>query len=71
MEGKVKFFNDQKGWGFITDTSTGTEYYFHTSNTLDKVTGNDPVLFDIVEGKRGPKAINIKLSTNGNRETKG
>lgn len=60
MEGKVKFFDDQKGWGFITELETSKDFYFHVSSTQNKVIGEDKVQFEVVEGKKGPKAINIK-----------
>jgi len=58
--GKVKFFNISKGFGFIIADS-GQELFFHFTGTIDKVTGEDEVTFEIEEGKRGPKAINVKL----------
>jgi cold shock protein len=58
--GKVKFFNISKGFGFII-ADDGKELFFHFTGTIDKVTGDDLVTFEIEEGKRGPKAINIQL----------
>ena len=59
MKGKVKFWNDAKGWGFITGED-GIEYFAHFSGTLDKVQTNDEVEFDVEHGDRGPKAVNVK-----------
>ncbi len=59
--GRVKFFNTQKGFGFITDTMNPTmEYFFHISGTLDRVEKDDEVSFNLEKGKRGLKAINVK-----------
>jgi len=62
MEGKVKFFNETKGFGFIKETGTGKEYFVHISgvkeNTLRE---NDEVEFDLVEGKKGLNAVNVVL----------
>lgn len=61
MEGKVKFFNSSKGFGFIT-SEAGEDVFVHIS-ALDGLTINegDDVSFDIVDGKRGKAASNIKL----------
>ncbi|MBT4445632.1 cold-shock protein [archaeon] len=62
MEGKVKFFNDSKGFGFVT-ADDGNEYFVHISGVAEGVTlrENDHVSFDVVEGDRGPKAENVQL----------
>ncbi|HOW30396.1 MAG TPA: cold shock domain-containing protein [Bacteroidales bacterium] len=59
--GKVKFFNQQKGFGFIVDDETGTEVFVHVTGVTDRINDNDKVSFDIVEDRRGKKAINVKL----------
>lgn len=58
--GKVKFFNLQKGYGFIKDNNSEDELFFHFSNTLDKVQKDDEVAFDLEKGERGWKAVNVK-----------
>jgi len=58
--GKVKFYNEAKGFGFIIDDVDKSEYFFHFSNALDKVVTEDRVHFDLVEGKRGMNAVNVK-----------
>ena len=62
MEGKVKFFNDSKGFGFVT-ADDGNEYFVHISGVAEGVTlrENDHVSFDVVEGDRGTKAENVQL----------
>lgn len=61
MEGKIKFFLENKGYGFVLDgTDPSKDYFFHVSGLLDKVEKDDKVQFDIEEGKRGLKAVNIK-----------
>jgi cold shock CspA family protein len=59
-EGRVKFFNHDKGFGFIQQTSTQQEYFFHVSNTLDTVDEGDQVAFDLESGPRGLNAVQIK-----------
>lgn len=59
--GKVKFFNQQKGFGFIVDDETAKEVFVHVTGLIDKIKDDDLVTFEIVEDRRGPKAINVKL----------
>lgn len=60
MKGTVKFFNAGKGFGFIT-AEDGKEYFVHQSALAEGVTLNegDAVTFDVEEGDRGPKAVNV------------
>jgi len=60
MKGTVKFFNDSKGFGFISGED-GKEYFVHQTNLQDgtRITENDEVNFDVEEGERGPKAANV------------
>jgi len=64
LAGKVKFFYDTKGYGFITETQSKKDYFFHFSGMLDKVRKDDLVNFELVEGKKGLKAVNIKCTNN-------
>ena len=57
--GTVKFFNKEKGFGFITQDS-GSDIFFHDSKVLfDSIDKGDKVKFDIEEGKKGPMATNV------------
>ncbi|HPS11602.1 MAG TPA: cold shock domain-containing protein, partial [Paludibacteraceae bacterium] len=58
--GTVKFFNEAKGFGFIKDTNSSTEYFVHTSGLVDRINENDEVTFDIAEGRKGLNAVNVK-----------
>ncbi len=60
MEGTVKFFNMGKGFGFIAGDD-GKEYFVHKTALGEGVTlnENDAVTFDVEEGDRGPKAVNV------------
>lgn len=60
-EGKVKFFNQTKGFGFIKEDGTNNEYFVHVSGLVDKIKDNDDVTFDLQEGKKGLMAVNVKL----------
>ena len=61
MKGTVKFFNEMKGFGFIA-ADDGKEFFVHQSALEEGVTlrENDAVTFDVEEGDRGPKAVNVK-----------
>ncbi|MEY3237055.1 MAG: hypothetical protein RI883_1156 [Bacteroidota bacterium] len=61
-KGVVKFFNDTKGFGFITDSESNKEYFVHVSGLIDKIKENDEVEFDLEEGKKGLNAMNVKLA---------
>jgi CspA family cold shock protein len=63
MKGKVKFFNAMKGFGFIA-ADDGKEYFVHQTGLKEGVTlnENDAVEFDVEEGDRGPKAVNVGKS---------
>ena len=60
MEGTVKFFNEQKGFGFISGED-GKEYFVHQSALAEgtSLQENDSVTFEVEEGDRGPKAVNV------------
>lgn len=58
--GTVKFYAEDKKFGFIVDQNDHKEYFFHVSNTLDRVQKDDKVSYELVEGKRGLNAIKVK-----------
>jgi CspA family cold shock protein len=62
--GKVKFFNVSKGYGFIKDVETDTDYFVHVSGLIDEIKENDDVTFDLKEGKKGMNAVEVKLIQN-------
>ena len=60
-KGKVKFFNEAKGFGFITEEETNTEHFVHASGLIDEIREDDSVEFELEEGKKGLNAINVKV----------
>jgi CspA family cold shock protein len=60
--GTVKFFNESKGFGFIKDSSNGTEYFVHVSGLVDEIKEGDDVEFDLKEGRKGLNAVNVKVA---------
>ncbi len=62
MNGTVKFFNGTKGFGFITEDDSNTEYFVHVSGLIDQINEGDKVEFELTEGKKGMNAINVKVA---------
>ena len=60
--GKVKFFNESKGFGFIIDDETGKDYFVHVSGLIDEIRDEDAVTFELKEGKKGLNAVEVKLA---------
>jgi len=60
-EGKVKFFDETRGFGFIKDAETNEEIFVHVSGLVDRINENDSVSFEIKQGKKGLNAVNVKL----------
>jgi CspA family cold shock protein len=60
-EGTVKFFNKDKGFGFITPSNGGKEVFVHSTGLIDNIRENDRVQYEVEEGKKGPGAVNVKL----------
>lgn len=57
--GTVKFFNKEKGFGFIKGDD-GQEYFVHQSGLTDEIQQGDTVEFELQEGKKGLMAVNVK-----------
>jgi len=60
-KGTVKFFNESKGFGFITEEGTNKEHFVHISGLIDEVREGDEVEFDLQEGRKGLNAVNVKV----------
>ena len=59
--GTVKFFNDTKGFGFIMEDSSKTDYFVHASGLIDEIKEGDQVEFELTQGKKGLNAVNVKI----------
>ena len=60
-KGTVKFFNESKGFGFITEEGTNKEHFVHVSGLIDEVRENDEVEFELQDGRKGLNAVNVRV----------
>ena len=60
-KGTVKFFNESKGFGFITEEGVDKDHFVHISGLIDEIREGDEVEFDLQEGKKGLNAVNVKV----------
>lgn len=64
MKGKVKWFNDQKGFGFITPDDGSRDLFVHhssiTSEGFRTLAENQAVEFEIEKTDKGPRAVNVR-----------
>lgn len=61
-EGKVTFFNDSKGFGFIKDYESQDSVFVHVNGCIDDVKENDKVTFETEKTARGLSAIKVRLA---------
>ena len=59
MQGIVKFFNEAKGFGFITPSNSHPDIFVHTSGLIDEIRENDEVTYDEQAGRKGMNAVNV------------
>ncbi|MFZ4263295.1 cold-shock protein [Sphingobacterium sp. HJSM2_6] len=62
QQGKVKFFNNTKGFGFITPNDGGEDIFVHSTGLRDNIRENDEVTYDVERGKKGLNAINVRIA---------
>ena len=58
--GTVKFFNEEKGFGFIAQDNSSNELFVHANNLSGQIQKGDKVEFETREGRKGPEAFNVK-----------
>lgn len=58
--GKIEFFNDSKGYGFIKDLDTQEKFFVHVNGLVDEVVEGDKVTFELEQGMKGLNCIKVK-----------
>jgi CspA family cold shock protein len=61
MTGRVKFINEEKGFGFIKSKESTKDIFVHSSGLIDEISERDYVEFDVSETAKGLSAINVKV----------
>ena len=61
QQGTVKFFNSEKGFGFIKHNDSNKETFVHVSGLISDIKEGDSVEFDLQEGKKGMNAVNVQV----------
>ena len=61
MQGTVKFFNETKGFGFITPSDSSADIFVHSSGLVDEIRENDKVQYDEEKGRKGMNAVNVTV----------
>lgn len=64
-EGTVKFFNKEKGFGFIKPSDSSEDIFVHKSGITSDIKENDVVSYDVERGKKGMNAVNVKVIRRG------
>ncbi len=60
-EGTIKFFNEAKGFGFITPSNGGDDLFVHVTGLNGRVRENDKVTYEVERGKKGLNAVNVTV----------
>jgi CspA family cold shock protein len=61
QEGTVKFFNETKGFGFISPNEGSEDIFVHSSGLVDRIRENDKVKFETQNGQKGINAVNVQV----------
>lgn len=59
QQGTVKFFNESKGFGFITPSAGGADVFVHVSGLKSEIRENDTVSYEVQNGQKGLNAVNV------------
>jgi len=61
QEGTVKFFNETKGFGFISPATGGQDIFVHVSGLIDEIREGNSVSYDVQNGQKGLNATNVTV----------
>lgn len=59
-KGRVEFFNDAKGFGFIKELDSHEKFFVHVNGLIDEIKENDIVTFELERGLKGMNAVRVK-----------
>jgi CspA family cold shock protein len=59
--GTVKFFNEEKGYGFIKDDNDNADYFVHANGLVDDINEGDRVSYNLEDGRKGVNAVDVEL----------
>ncbi|WP_101690200.1 cold shock domain-containing protein [Dysgonomonas massiliensis] len=62
FSGRVEFFDETKGFGFIKDRNSVNKYFFHKSNAEEGIKENNIVSFKLERGSKGMNAVDVKIT---------
>ncbi len=61
-KGRVEFFNNDKGYGFIKDLDNQEKYFVHVNGLIDTIKEGDKVIFELEKGLKGLIAVRVKIN---------
>ena len=61
-KGTVKFFNVDRGFGFIKDDESQEDIFVHQTGCIDEIRENDKVEFNVQQGQKGLNAVDVKIA---------
>ena len=64
LVGRVDHYNNDKGYGFIKDTTTNDKYFFHINNAFSSIAEGNMVNYELERGQKGMNAVKVTIINN-------